>query len=88
MFFVRDPDIVKQIYIKDFDHFTDLGFMDPEVADMEVNDFGLANKKGEEWRSLKALVTPAFSLKNMKNLTPTVDRYSTTYTIYIACMLL
>ena len=70
----RHPDIIKQIMIKDFDHFTDLGFMDPLVADMEANDFGLINKKGDEWRALKAAIVPAFSLKNMKNITPTVNQ--------------
>ena len=65
--------MIKQIMIKDFDYFTDLNFLDPEVADLEINNFGLANKKGDEWRALKALIIPAFSLRNMKSLTPTVN---------------
>ena len=60
--------------IKDFDHFTDAVFlMDADVSDMEVNKMGLISKKGEDWKNLRALILPAFSLKNMKIITPTVN---------------
>ena len=80
-FYTRHPDAIKHVMIKDFDHFTDAIFVDPEVADLGVNDMGLFNKKGEEWRALKAKIVPAFSLKNMKNITPTVNQYVTSKVI-------
>lgn len=52
-FYARHPDMVKQVMIKDFDHFTDFGFMPDLIQKMSINDFGLANTTGEHWKSLK-----------------------------------
>jgi len=71
--YVRDPELIKQITIKDFDHFMDLGFSSVISRDMEVNDFGLANATGEEWKKVKAAMSPAFSLKNLKSATTTLN---------------
>ncbi|TRY76240.1 hypothetical protein TCAL_09228 [Tigriopus californicus] len=67
-FYVKDPELIKQVMIKDFDHFVDLNFIPKELANMPVNEFGLANALGDEWRALKSSITPAFSLKNIKNI--------------------
>ena len=76
MLFVKHPDMIKLVTIRDFDHFQDQGFLAPEINKMEANDFGLANLKGDHWRSVKASVSPAFSLKNMKAMVPTIDKNS------------
>lgn len=60
--------------IRDFDHFTDFGFLTELIMNMPINDFGLTNKTGEEWRALKAAISPAFSLKNLKNITTHVNK--------------
>nr|AIL94146.1 cytochrome P450 CYP3024A3 [Tigriopus japonicus] len=67
-FFVKDPELIKQVLIKDFDHFVDLNFIPKELANLPMNEFGLANALGDEWRALKSSITPAFSLKNIKNI--------------------
>lgn len=79
MFYARDPDIIKQITIRDFDHFTDLGFFDESLSNIHRNDLGLLTRTGEDWRTLKSLVMPAFSLKNMKSVTPTVNNICQTF---------
>ena len=47
---INDLDLVKQVTIKDFDHFTDFGFFDEKLLKIPGNDIGLANKSGEEWK--------------------------------------
>ena len=40
---------------------------------MKINDFGLINATGEEWKELRAGVSPIFSLSKMKNMTKAID---------------
>ena len=65
---MQDVDLLKAVCIKDFDHFTDFGFFPPDAYKIKGNDFGLLNALGDEWRTLKANITPAFSLRNIKNI--------------------
>lgn len=57
---VRDPDLVKEVTIKSFDHFSENDYEvdkrhDPIFA---RNPFVL---KGEEWRLVRAQLTPGFT---------------------------
>ena len=76
MFYVKDPEMIKQVTIRDFDHFQDGGFFAPEISRMEVNNFGLGNLSGDHWKSVKASISPAFRLKNMKAMVPSLDQIS------------
>ena len=68
MFVIKDHELIKRICITDFWHFSSLGFFPPEVQEMECNDMGLASKVGKEWKSCHQIVSPAFSLKNLKDI--------------------
>ncbi|XP_045477863.1 cytochrome P450 9e2-like [Harmonia axyridis] len=63
--FVRDLDLIKQITIKDFDHFTD------HVDILNSNNDPIFSKnlfslKGKEWRELRSTLSPAFTSSKMK----------------------
>ena len=73
LLFVRDLNLIQRICIKDFDHFIDNGLFPSECLKLKENNFGLINTVGEEWRSLKSSITPAFSLRNMKNVAVAVN---------------
>ena len=70
--YVLDVELIKRVMIKDFDHFTDFGFIDDRLSDQ--NDFGLANARGEEWKALKATISPAFSLKNLNTMAEDINK--------------
>lgn len=72
--YIRDADLMKRICVSDFDHFTDFGMTASYLGDLDGNDLGLVGKCGEEWRSLKASITPAFSPKNLRNIAVQVQQ--------------
>jgi len=74
--YVRDPNLVKQITMRDFDNFTDLAIIPLAARDMDANDQGLLSAKGEEWKKLRAAISPAFSLKNIKSSTKMIEDVS------------
>ncbi len=52
MYSVRDPDVVKQLAVKDFDHFEDhRSFVDEKVDPMFGNS--LISLKGSKWRDMR-----------------------------------
>ncbi|KAJ8916089.1 hypothetical protein NQ315_004455 [Exocentrus adspersus] len=62
---VRDPDLIKQMTVKDFDHFTDHRTFIPEESDplWGKNLFAL---KGERWREMRAILSPSFTSSKMR----------------------
>ncbi len=72
MLYVRDVELIRRVMIRDFDHFMDFGFFSEGLS--AINDFGLANTLGEEWKSLKATISPAFSMRNMKAIAVGVNQ--------------
>jgi len=82
--YVRDPELVKQITIRDFDHFMDFAFTPIITRDMDINDMGLVNATGEDWRKLKSAISPAFSLKNLKSATKHINDVKKLKTLYFS----
>ena len=71
--FVNDLELVKKIQVTDFDHFADLGFVDQRYRKEARLVFGLADLCGEEWKRLKRLVNPAFSMPRVRKATGSVN---------------
>ncbi|KAB0794258.1 hypothetical protein PPYR_13878 [Photinus pyralis] len=66
---IRDLDLVKQICIRDFDHFTDHREFLPVDADPFWNKILFA-RKGRDWHDFRKLVAPAFTQSKMKQMFP------------------
>lgn len=57
---VRDPEAIKRIAIKDFEHFEDhREFIDGELDTIFGNMLFAMN--GEKWRHMRATLNPAFT---------------------------
>jgi cytochrome P450 family 6 len=69
-FIVRDPDMIRNCLLKDFECFHDHGFVfDEKIDPLTGNLFMLAGKK---WKHLRTVLSPTFSSGKMKNMFKTM----------------
>ncbi|KAF2887202.1 hypothetical protein ILUMI_18971, partial [Ignelater luminosus] len=62
---IRDPELIKQITVKDFDHFTDhLNFF--PTNNEPLWEKNLLFLKGEKWREMRSTLSPSFTSSKMK----------------------
>ncbi|XP_063242831.1 cytochrome P450 6a8-like [Bacillus rossius redtenbacheri] len=67
---IRDPNLIKEILIREFPSFHDRGlFIDEKVDPLSANLFFL---KGARWRDLRAKLTPTFSSGKTRAMLPAV----------------
>ncbi|XP_052862555.1 probable cytochrome P450 9f2 [Anopheles cruzii] len=68
MYLVRDPEIIKQITVKDFDHFVDhmATGMDDNTNDDMLLAHSLISLRGQKWRDMRATLSPAFTGSKMR----------------------
>lgn len=63
----RDPDFIRQILIKDFDHFEDHTALIESESDTLFGK-SLFLLKGKVWREMRANLSPAFTSSKMRNM--------------------
>uniref|UniRef100_A0A2M4BJZ6 Putative cytochrome p450 9b2 n=1 Tax=Anopheles marajoara TaxID=58244 RepID=A0A2M4BJZ6_9DIPT len=67
VYVVRDPELIKQITVKDFDHFADhatTGLEDSSSDVLFANS--LVSLRGQKWRDMRATLSPAFTGSKMR----------------------
>lgn len=62
---VRDPELIRQLTIKDFDHFQDHRVLVDAKTDKLFGN-GLLMMKGEKWRDMRATMSPIFTGSKMR----------------------
>lgn len=62
---IKDPELIKQITIKDFDYFTDHRTIIPENVE-PIWGKNLLSLKGKRWKDMRAIVSPSFTSSKMK----------------------
>lgn len=69
---IGDPDLLKHILVKDFDHFTDRRvFKSDHEGDRVMNEV-LSQKNGEEWKILRSIMSPTFTSGKMRTMFPLI----------------
>lgn len=64
---LRDLDVIKQLTVKDFDHFEDhRSFMEDSADNLLSNS--LFFMKGEKWRDMRATLSPSFTGSKMRQM--------------------
>ncbi|CAH1178924.1 unnamed protein product [Phaedon cochleariae] len=64
---LRDPDLIKEITIKKFDHFTDRRTYIPDDVD-PLWGKNLFSLRGAHWRNMRSTLSPAFTSSKMKGI--------------------
>ncbi|EAT33124.1 AAEL014610-PA [Aedes aegypti] len=70
-FVIRDPELIKQIAVKDFDHFMDHRPFFGESVESEEHPYALFKRvifalNGQQWRNMRATLSPAFTGRKMR----------------------
>ncbi|KAK5641881.1 hypothetical protein RI129_010428 [Pyrocoelia pectoralis] len=62
---IKDPELIKQITVKDFEHFIDHNqFISEECEPLWAKN--LFSLKGERWKEMRSTLTPSFTSSKMK----------------------
>ncbi|XP_050716925.1 cytochrome P450 3A41-like isoform X2 [Eriocheir sinensis] len=71
---IFDPDMIKNVMVRDFDHFTDLRdfHLKTGVERDEMVSEMLSLKNGADWKNLRAIMTPTFTSGKIKGMFPLV----------------
>lgn len=64
-YLLRDPDLIKQVTITNFDHFVNHGFEFPEGSEPLMAG-SLVILRNEKWRRMRSTMTPAFTGSKMR----------------------
>ncbi|XP_054156812.1 cytochrome P450 3A9-like [Oppia nitens] len=72
MVLIADPDVAKQILVKDFQYFSErpdffFSFNRP------VMNGSLIKSRGQRWKQIRSVVTPTFSSAKLRTMTPLID---------------
>uniref|UniRef100_A0AAT9UU58 Cytochrome P450 6PZ21 n=1 Tax=Maconellicoccus hirsutus TaxID=177089 RepID=A0AAT9UU58_MACHI len=69
---IRDPELLRNILIKDFEYFTDRGFsVDPKTEPMTA--YNLFFMQGDDWKNMRIKLTSTFTAGKMKMMFPLVN---------------
>ncbi|XP_045626009.1 probable cytochrome P450 6a13 [Procambarus clarkii] len=76
---IGDPELLKHVMVKDFDHFTDRSFV---TFNEPVMDHMLLGLKGGVWKAVRAVMTPTFSSGKIKHTLQLVKDCAKNLVIY------
>ncbi|KMQ83746.1 cytochrome p450 9e2, partial [Lasius niger] len=73
--FVRDPELIKDVLVKEFEHFHDhRGFVDEKLDPLfSKNIFFL---RGDRWREMRNTLSPSFTASKMKIMFDLISKCS------------
>ncbi|XP_011705528.1 PREDICTED: cytochrome P450 9e2-like [Wasmannia auropunctata] len=79
---VRDPELIKDIVVKDFEHFPDhRSFIDESVEPLfSKNIFAL---RGDRWREMRNILSPSFTASKMKFMFDLLSKCSHDFVDYL-----
>ncbi|XP_011869165.1 PREDICTED: cytochrome P450 9e2-like [Vollenhovia emeryi] len=79
---IRDPELIKDVMVKDFEHFPDhLSFVDENINPLAgKNIFAL---RGDRWRDMRNTLSPCFTASKMKFMFELISKCSQDFVSYL-----
>lgn len=71
---IRDLELVKNILVKDFDHFVDRRPLDLSKKANKYFEGMLMTMTGEKWKSMRAIMSPVFTSGKLKTMIPSIHK--------------
>ncbi|KAK3103961.1 hypothetical protein FSP39_023273 [Pinctada imbricata] len=68
---VADQELLKELFVKKFHFFPDRQVFEGANGDMEES---ILNLKGEHWKNVRSLMTPAFTSGKLKKMSPMINK--------------
>ncbi|XP_075148981.1 putative cytochrome P450 9f2 isoform X2 [Haematobia irritans] len=68
LYMIRDPDLVKQIAIKDFEHFVNHRSMFDDTDNKNLFAASLFMMKDNKWKDMRSTLSPAFTGSKMRSM--------------------
>lgn len=82
---LRDPELMKSVAIKHFDHFPDhRGFGDDEIEPFFSKNLLLL--RGDRWKEVRGLLSPAFTSSKMRAMFPLISACAANVGEYLASL--
>ena len=75
---VADPDILKQIMLKEFSNFRNRGNIAPELTLLHPLNLNILTARDENWKRIRSTLTPTFSTAKLKQLTELMEESADT----------
>lgn len=68
-YIIRDPELIKKIAVKDFDHFSDhTKLTDDKSFDNDMLSKVLTALTGQKWKDMRSTLSPAFTTSKMRQM--------------------
>ncbi|KAJ6647417.1 Cytochrome P450 3A14 [Pseudolycoriella hygida] len=77
---VGEPDLIKNILVKDFNVFPQRRNMDSSHPIMKQN---LASMMGEDWKRVRSIISPTFTSNKMKLMYPLMEHCMTDFKVHL-----
>jgi len=85
-FVINDEEIAKRVMVKDFDHFSEIRHMGYKGTSKENKLYHhmLTSLPGDEWKKVRALLTPCFSGSKLKLMLPYLKKVGAQLCEYVS----
>ncbi|CAG5116014.1 unnamed protein product [Candidula unifasciata] len=70
---VTDPELIRQILVKDFANYRDRFSADDDALINHQLQSGIFFTKGETWKRIRALISPSFSITRIKSMSNVIN---------------
>ncbi|KAK8744601.1 hypothetical protein OTU49_000886 [Cherax quadricarinatus] len=80
---IADPELVKAVLIKDFDHFVDRRIFNFTSDKDEILNEMLTQASGTHWKGIRSVLSPTFTSGRMKGMYPLVEKKADALLDYI-----